>query len=573
MENFDDAVFEKDLRHIHNTLTNLSDVPVEEFLTTTNNSFQSLIDHPFPTHIFRPSSHSHHKLSTDAIAAKRKRRKLERKISLLLRSSKPVPVNLLAALKESRKTARALIFKSRADYFNNMLASVKLNLKVFWKTAKSILHRSLSSSPRSSSEAINLVNTFSSFFKEKIALIHIPLPTSILRCTDPILPENRTPLSYFSFFSIEEVSRLIRSLPNKSSPLDLIPTSTLKRFSHLFAPIISKLTNLSFSQAIFPASFKTAQVLPLLKKGNLDPTIPSNYHPIFNLSTISKIIERLVHSRKTSQVSLSPNFKLFQSAYRKHHSTETTLLRITDSLRNICATGDAAVLVSLDLSAAFDTLEHNIIIDIFNRHFNITDLALSWFCSYLSQRSQFVKMDNFSSSLTSWNSGVPQGSVLGPILFSLYTSPMCSIIVQHDLLFHQFADDITLFTGVFHPDPSPTLLKLSSCSSALNSWFSQSHLKLSPTKSEVMFVGSFGLLAKYNLPSVVTLDGTTLPISSKLKILGVTLDLNLNFAHFISQIIQSSNFHIYAIKKVRKFLPLPTANALYLTSSFQIGLL
>ena len=101
---------------------------------------------------------------------------------------------------------------------------------------------------------------------------------------------------------------------------------------------------------------------------------------------------------------------------------------------------------------------------------------------------------------------------------------MCSIIVQHDLLFHQFADDITLFTGVSHPDPNPTLLKLSSCLSALNSWFSQSQLKLNPTKSEVMFVGSSRLLAKYNLHSVVILDGTTLPISSKLKIIGVTLD-------------------------------------------------
>ena len=142
---------------------------------------------------------------------------------------------------------------------------------------------------------------------------------------------------------------------------------------------------------------------------------------------------------------------------------------------------------------------------------------------------------------------------------------MCSIIVQNDLLFHQFADDITLFTGVSHPDPNPTLLKLSSCFSTLNSWLSQSQLKLNPTKSEVMFVGSSCILAKYNLPFVITLDGTTLPISSKLKILGVTLDSNLSFAHFISQIIQSSNFHIYAIKQVRKFLPLSTVNALFIS--------
>ena len=145
---------------------------------------------------------------------------------------------------------------------------------------------------------------------------------------------------------------------------------------------------------------------------------------------------------------------------------------------------------------------------------------------------------------------------------------MCSIIVQQDLFFHQFADDITFFTGVFHPDPNPTLLKLSSCLSALNSWFSQSQLKLNPTKSEVMFVGSSRLLAKYNLLSMVTLDGTTLSISSKLKILGVTLDSNLNFAHFISQIIRSSNFLIHAIKQVSKFIILATANALFISLVF-----
>ena len=160
---------------------------------------------------------------------------------------------------------------------------------------------------------------------------------------------------------------------------------------------------------------------------------------------------------------------------------------------------------------------------------------------------------------------MPQGSVLGPILFSLYTSPTCNIIVQHGLLFHQFADDITLFTGVSHPIPYSTLFKLSSCLSALNFWFSQSQLKLNHTKSDVMFFGSSRLLAKYNLFSVVILDGTTLPISSKLKILDVTLDSNLNIAHFISQEIQSCKFHIHSTKQVRKFLPLATSNVFFIS--------
>ena len=195
---------------------------------------------------------------------------------------------------------------------------------------------------------------------------------------------------------------------------------------------------------------------------------------------------------------------------------------------------------------------------------NLLNFQLLWSSELLFQLAKFEMRFFFMLRQIRRAAGLR----LGPALFSLYTSPMCSIIVQHDLLFHQFADDITLFTGVSHPDSNPILLKLSSCLWALNSWFFQSQLKLNPTKSEVMFVGSSRFLAKYNIPSVVTFDGTTLPISSKLKILDVTLDSNLNFAHFISQIIQFSNFHIYAIKQIRKFLPLSTANALFISLVF-----
>ena len=136
---------------------------------------------------------------------------------------------------------------------------------------------------------------------------------------------------------------------------------------------------------------------------------------------------------------------------------------------------------------------------------------------------------------------------------------------MHDVLYHQFADDITLFTGASYLDPHPSLTKISECITELNLWFSNNHLMLNPNKSEVMFVGSPILLSKSNLPTEVIFDGTTLSVTSKLKILGVTLDSRLNFTHFVSQIIQSSNFHLHAIRQARKFLPSDTAVALIIS--------
>ena len=173
-------------------------------------------------------------------------------------------------------------------------------------------------------------------------------------------------------------------------------------------------------------------------------------------------------------------------------------------------------------------------------------------------------MNNFSSSLTSLNLGCCRALFWDQSSCFFIHHPCVALLYSTTCFFTS-----SLMTSLFSPESLTQILAPLSlnyrCLSALNSWFSQSQLKLNPTKGGVMFVGSSRLLAKCNLPSVVTLDGTTFPISPKLKILGVTLDSNLNFAHFISQIIQSSNFHIYAIKQVRKFLPLSTANALFIS--------
>ena len=181
-----------------------------------------------------------------------------------------------------------------------------------------------------------MLDRFSSFFNEKI--VKAKAKISALKATLTSNPPRaqtaqvHSSLDSLAETSVTEVAKLISRLPNKSSPLDYIHTSILKSCSDVFSPLIARLANLSFSEGRFPDRFKVAQVTPLIKKEGLDVNDPANYRPISNLNTISKIIERLCLARLLPHVAATGHFKPLQSAYRKHHSTETALLKILDDL-------------------------------------------------------------------------------------------------------------------------------------------------------------------------------------------------------------------------------------------------
>ena len=172
----------------------------------------------------------------------------------------------------------------------------------------------------------------------------------------------------------------------KSSPLDFVPTSVIKACRGTFAHIIARLANLSFDHAMFPARFKMAQVTPLIKKYGLDKNDPGNYRPISNLNTVSKIIERLALARIAPHVTTSPSFDPMQSAYRRRHSTETALLKITNDIYEGFDNRQSTILVALDQSAAFDCIDHSTLISRLQHTFGVTGQALAWLSSYLQSR-------------------------------------------------------------------------------------------------------------------------------------------------------------------------------------------
>ena len=201
-------------------------------------------------------------------------------------------------------------------------------------------------------------------------------------------------------------------------------------------------------QGCFPSAFKTAQILPLLKKSSLDSEVFANYRPISNLSTIFKMDERLALVRLNPFMTSSPNFNPVQSAYRTAHSTETALMKdFNDIYENVDAR-ESTVILAPDISSAFETICHVKLLDRLRIDFGICGVALEWIASYLADLQQYVKIGQHSSTTRRLDLGMPQGSVLGPIIFTAYFSSVGDVIISMGLKHHQYADDTQLYFAV-----------------------------------------------------------------------------------------------------------------------------
>ena len=203
--------------------------------------------------------------------------------------------------------------------------------------------------------------------------------------------------------------------PSKSCRLDPIPSWLLKSCLDELLPIITKIINLSFQKGRFPDALKIAHISPLIKKQSLDRENPQNYRPIANLEYLAKTIERAVAAEIQSYLARNDLFGNMQSAYRKNRSVKTAL----NDLLLAVDQGQEAVLILLDYSAAFDTIDHHIMLQRLRQRYGITCSALDWFASYFSNRQQSIVIGNATSIPYKVNIGVPQGSVLGPLCFTL----------------------------------------------------------------------------------------------------------------------------------------------------------
>ena len=310
----------------------------------------------------------------------------------------------------------------------------------------------------------------------------------------------------------------------------------------------SELVNCSFTTGKFPEAEKLSYVRPLIKKGN-DPDKFASYRPLYNTSFLSKLIEKAVLSQLSIHINRFKYLPWFQSAYRHLHSVETALCRVHNDLVISKAEGCCSILVLLDLSAAFDTIDRKLLLqDLCD--LGITGRAFSLIESYLSFRKFHVTVGDSLSEIGFMQSGVPQGTILGPFLFIIYTASLQYVLDSLGVSYHFYADDTQIYFRITNKQDS--IEKLELISIKISAWMTQRKLKLNMGKTEIMMLGSASNLSDMNFGDDVKFGELNIKLNSKVRDLGVVLDENLLSKN---QIMSSKRKAIGGLINIAKISP------------------
>ena len=391
---------------------------------------------------------------------------------------------------------------------------------------------------------------------------HAPLttPSAPVMQSAAVMPH----LTSFKSLSQEEVQALIAKAPIKSRPLDPIPSSDFAQLVDVLLPAITSVINLSFETGQFASVWKEALILPALKKAGFEVAF-KNFCPISNLPFVSKLAERASADQLTQHVVDQGLECDLQSAYKKHYSTETALLKVKNDLLMSMNNQRVTLLVLLDLSAAFDTVCHQILVDRLHSKFRVSGTALEWRRSYLSQRSKRVSIKGVLSVGFDLRHGVPQGSCLGPLLFSLYTSKLFDITKIHLPEVHCYADDTQLYLS-FCPDVTSgsdeAIFAMTNCIADIRDWMISDKLMLNDSKTEILLVGSRQQLRKVELDALMVGTSKVPLASSAVRNLGAWFDPELTMNTHFNKLCSAAYFHLYNLRRIRRYLSQETCEQL-----------
>ena len=490
-------------------------------------------------------------INTECQIARRKRRKAERD------NNRFHTEDSKSAYKRAYKHAEAVLNTTRNSYYEGRLKSSEGNKKNTYKIVNQLMDRDLSKNmiPNHKPDSL-LCEDMKEYFSNKVDKICSEMAENSLssHSYEETSPDFEGAIwGKFSAIDRAGLKEILTDLNKKECEEDPIPLKLLLQCMDEVEPIIMFIVNDSLTSGIFPTILKNALVRPVIKDENGEVNNYKNYRPISNLPFISKVIEKCVQKQLEKHLSDFNLHAEHQSGYRANHSCETATLTIYNDLLCLSDVKNKVVLLLLDLSAAFDTVNHQILLSKLEKKFGISGCVLSWFSSYLEGRSFTVTINKSRSRRCYLRIGVPQGSILGPILFILYTKELNLIAKKHGFNIHLYADDTQLYIE-FNPlfqDMSSIESKIINCLEEIKHWMTSNNLKLNPDKTEALLAQTRNHFSTWSMNSL-QLSPCEEPIepSKVVKSLGVSFDEFLTFEDHINTVVQCCNIHLRNLRVI-----------------------
>ncbi|KAL1452280.1 hypothetical protein WDU94_006566 [Cyamophila willieti] len=355
----------------------------------------------------------------------------------------------------------------------------------------------------------------------------------------------------FAEVSSKDVLDVISSIKSNAIGDDGISIKFIKVISCSVVPVLTHIYNASLNSGVFPDKWKCSRVTPLPKVKS--PSSVNDYRPISILPALSKVFERLVYVQVNKYLLENSLLNPLQSGFRAGHSTSSALIKVTDDIRGAMDQRKLTLLLLLDFSKAFDSVDHEILIARLSS-MNFSQNSLAWFRSYLDNRRQCVKgKEGLISSWTNCLSGVPQGSVLGPLLFSLFINTITDTISCNC---HLYADDLQLYMHFPVDSYVDSVNQMNVNLERLRIWVKNHGIVPNPRKFQAIVIGSSPLLAQLDLSSgILQFDGVEIPFSDQVKNLGVIMDKNLSWDLHINNISKKCYYSFHSLKILRRMLP------------------
>ena len=448
--------------------------------------------------------------------------------------------------------------KSKWDHVNQVITNCGRDSKKLFNVVNKLIGKTQCNPLPEHDDNTYLANEFANFFMGKIHTIRDDLQDHPL-----FKPPVRDCKKFSAFRPLEEkeVMKLIQQANPTNCPTDPFPAKLLKVHLQTIIPVLTLIVNNSLTTGSFSSLWKTSIVCPLLKKPGLD-LILSNYRPVNKLPFLSKIVEKGMLIQLNDHLSNENLLPDYISAYRESYSTETALIKVTNDILLNIDQQRVTPLVALDLSAAFDTVDHSVLLRVLQNQFGVNGVALDWFRNYLQERKIKVMIDKSFSEELHLPFSVPQGSCAGPVAYNLYASTLKDYIAtntcdkERQVSILGYADDHAYYDSFKANRPNDEahcVTALEDCAKTISNWMNENRLKLNNSKTEYIKFASKSQLKKC-VTKGININDVYIQESNGMKYLGVWLDAELSFDKHISEKCRIAMYNLHRLRVLRSYL-------------------